>query len=550
MNRLLSILACSAVVSTAAFAQSAAVMTSPSAGSVLTSPAQTFRWSSGTGVTEYALWLGSVTNGYDLLAVATQTNRQRAATVPINGGRIYARVWSLIAGQWQSNDVVYLTTNQSAHWSSMDYRAPGLTYTDPTMPNSNTDYTLLWRYIRQVRAELKGFATNVHDAAGHHPSNSIFGVDIADGALTNGAQYQRWDVAYSPAAMLPEVETNIVYTWTNWGAVSTDGTSVSATALDDVYRWRNNGSGIVSVYSPGSGYVNSEAVTLPGAGEELTSFATIVEDGVVIGLQITNIRGAYEAEPTGVIGITGGSGMGLEVDVTGCYESFLWRGAFSNLTVGTQVRVRNLDTGAAWTNSIVSLPAPYSSFTGSNAVGFTGGNCQLEFLVSATTNAVGHPTWTNATASWPTETYKADVTNAFERTLILAPDGMKLWLKWVTWTYAYNANEFHNLNHLYPPWSDVGWFNPPMSNVFALAAFPMATGPMEIGTNAGSVWIGGERLMMLPVGIVARDDPGRPTTNSFKVRQWFGQPVSYLVDGNQNGSLYGTGGVVVVVVGR
>jgi hypothetical protein len=84
-----------------------AQMLSPADGSTNSSASMAFAWNSGVGVSQYALWVGSTPNSYDLFAAALGTNRSQTVTAPITGAPLYARLWSLISGAWQYNDYVY-----------------------------------------------------------------------------------------------------------------------------------------------------------------------------------------------------------------------------------------------------------------------------------------------------------------------------------------------------------------------------------------------------------------------------------------------------------
>jgi hypothetical protein len=57
-----------------------AVLTSPTPGTKLSGSSVMFTWTAGSGVSTYGLWLGSA---------------------------VYARMWSMINGVWQSNDYTY-----------------------------------------------------------------------------------------------------------------------------------------------------------------------------------------------------------------------------------------------------------------------------------------------------------------------------------------------------------------------------------------------------------------------------------------------------------
>jgi hypothetical protein len=83
-----------------------AQMLSPTNNSALASNVVTFNWSSGAGVSQYALWIGRTVGGYDLAAISAGTNLSQTVTLSA-GGLIYVRLWSQIGGGWQFNDYSY-----------------------------------------------------------------------------------------------------------------------------------------------------------------------------------------------------------------------------------------------------------------------------------------------------------------------------------------------------------------------------------------------------------------------------------------------------------
>src|SRR6185295_5761476 len=86
----------------------AAQMTSPAAGSTLTSSSQTFTWDSGTGVSSYRLDIGNTAGATDVYAGQATTNVSAQVTgLPTDGRTIWARLSSNISGTWQFNDYSY-----------------------------------------------------------------------------------------------------------------------------------------------------------------------------------------------------------------------------------------------------------------------------------------------------------------------------------------------------------------------------------------------------------------------------------------------------------
>jgi len=85
---------------------SPAQMLSPTPGATLTNATTIFTWSSGRGVTAYALWVGNAAGTNDIYA-ATEPGLTRTLTLPADGRQLYVRLWSTINGTLQYNDYNY-----------------------------------------------------------------------------------------------------------------------------------------------------------------------------------------------------------------------------------------------------------------------------------------------------------------------------------------------------------------------------------------------------------------------------------------------------------
>jgi sugar lactone lactonase YvrE len=88
----------------------AAVLTSPtpSVGTVLGTNDVGFQWTAGIGVTVYQLNLSAIAPGdSDLYSYKGAALSATAATLPANGVKVYARLYSNIDGVWLYNDYVY-----------------------------------------------------------------------------------------------------------------------------------------------------------------------------------------------------------------------------------------------------------------------------------------------------------------------------------------------------------------------------------------------------------------------------------------------------------
>lgn len=86
-----------------------AALTSPTNTSVLTTAEVNFTWTAGVNASQYALWVGSSPDGYDLHASLEGTAQSKQVTLPTDGRRIYVTLHSLISGAWQSNSYYFTT---------------------------------------------------------------------------------------------------------------------------------------------------------------------------------------------------------------------------------------------------------------------------------------------------------------------------------------------------------------------------------------------------------------------------------------------------------
>jgi hypothetical protein len=82
---------------------------SPAPGSTLGSSSATFGWSTGTGVTQYWLTVGSSVAGQDLYSQSQGTSLSHTVSgLPTDGRALYVRLYFLINGAWLFNDYMYI----------------------------------------------------------------------------------------------------------------------------------------------------------------------------------------------------------------------------------------------------------------------------------------------------------------------------------------------------------------------------------------------------------------------------------------------------------
>jgi hypothetical protein len=111
-----------------------AALTSPAPGTALSSSSTTFQWSTGSGVTNYILQLGTTGPGSKDLynGVSTQATSASVTGLPVSGVTIYARLYSQFNGSWAN----YVDTTYTGAGAALLSPAPG-----STISTSNVTFT-------------------------------------------------------------------------------------------------------------------------------------------------------------------------------------------------------------------------------------------------------------------------------------------------------------------------------------------------------------------------------------------------------------------------
>src|SRR6185369_13060883 len=103
-----------------------AKLTAPSPGSAFSGTSATFKWSTGTGVTDYWLYVGSSAGGNDFCSQDQGTNLSVTVSgLPTDGRVLYVTLWSWIGGAWQNTNATY--TAYTASSQSGTELSPGST---------------------------------------------------------------------------------------------------------------------------------------------------------------------------------------------------------------------------------------------------------------------------------------------------------------------------------------------------------------------------------------------------------------------------------------
>jgi hypothetical protein len=150
-----------------------AAMVAPVSGSTLPGTAVTFRWSTGVGVTQYWLEVGTTPGGTNLFNASTGTNTWRNVAGLPTAGTIYVRLWSLIGGAWQFNDYSY--TGGGANIAAMTAPTPGSTLGSTSVTFAWSAGTGVSQYWLEIGTTPGG--TNLFNAStGTNTSQTVTGL--------------------------------------------------------------------------------------------------------------------------------------------------------------------------------------------------------------------------------------------------------------------------------------------------------------------------------------------------------------------------------------
>ena len=260
---------------TAAGTPAPAALTSPTPpGSRLAGASVNFSWSSGTGVTAYMLWVGTTGIGAkDLYAGSSTTATSASVTVPANGAKVYARLFSQISGVWSYTDTNYIAAGTPTT-SALTFPTP------PGSTLSGSSVTFQWSPGTGVTAYMLWVGTTGMGAKDLYAGSSTTATSAGVTVPTNGAKvYARlfseisgvWsyvDTTYieagapAPAAITfptPPGSTlsgsSVIFQWS-------PGTGVTAYML-----WvGSKGIGSKDLYAGSSTTANSQGVTVPTDG--------------------------------------------------------------------------------------------------------------------------------------------------------------------------------------------------------------------------------------------------------------------------------------------
>ena len=133
-------------------------MTSPTPGSTLSGASATFQWNTGTGVSQYWLYVSKISAGRNDLfdSGALTALSQNVNNLPTDGSTLYVTLYSLIGSTWTSNAYTYkavLTVSTTP--AAMTSPTPGSTLSSASATfqwNAGSGVSQYWLYVSKVSA--------------------------------------------------------------------------------------------------------------------------------------------------------------------------------------------------------------------------------------------------------------------------------------------------------------------------------------------------------------------------------------------------------------
>jgi hypothetical protein len=266
-----------------------AALTSPAPSSVLTGSSATFKWSAGTGVSAYILYLGTLgpgtTNIYTSPA-ATATS-VTVTGIPTNGVNLYATVFSKINGSWEPNYFTYTEAGTPAP-AVLTSPAPGTIL-------SGSSVTFTWSTGSGPTAYLLYLGTTAEGSSNLYasPSTTTATSVTVTGIPTSGATV--YATLYSK---INGVWKNVKYTYTEAAPATlispTPGTVLSGSSV--TFTWKGS--------SPSTAYLLYLGTIVQGSANIYDSGTTTATSltvnnlptaGVLIYVTVlTKLNGAWE----------------------------------------------------------------------------------------------------------------------------------------------------------------------------------------------------------------------------------------------------------------
>ena len=135
-----------------------AAMTSPTPGSTLSSASTTFQWNTGSGVSQYWLYVSKISAGRNDLFDSGGISQlsETVNSLPTDGGTLYVTLYSLIGSTWTFNIYTYkaaLTVATAP--AAMTSPTPGSTLSGASATfqwNAGSGVSQYWLYVSKISA--------------------------------------------------------------------------------------------------------------------------------------------------------------------------------------------------------------------------------------------------------------------------------------------------------------------------------------------------------------------------------------------------------------
>jgi hypothetical protein len=373
-----------------------AALISPAPGGVL-GPSVTFAWTAGSGVSQYALWLGTTSGASDLYNSGHITTTSGSATgLPMNGATVYAELWSYMNGAWQFIPYTFKegAPGPAALISPVPGGLLGSSATFTWTAGTGVSQYALWLGTTSGASDLynSGHITTTSGSATGLPMNGAT-VYAELWSYMNGAwqftPYTFKETAPVAAALIGPAPGGVLgssatFTWTA-------GTGVSQYAL-----WLGTTSGASDLYNSGHITTTSGSATaLPMNGATVYAELWSYMDG---GWQFTpyTFKERQAALPV-LSAISCGSASMTGSGTDAC-----------TVTVNAAAPVGGLIVSLSSNNTAVTIPATVSVPAGATSAGFTAAIASVataqSVTVTATTGSVAKTFALQLNADMPTMT--------------------------------------------------------------------------------------------------------------------------------------------------
>jgi extracellular elastinolytic metalloproteinase len=258
-------------------AQTPAEMVSPTPGSTLPGSTVTFSWTTGSGVSQYYLYVGNSVGAFDIYAASQgSATSGTVPNLPTDGRTLYVRLWSFISSTgWQFRDYTY-TAGVGATPAEMVSPTPGSTLPGSTVTFSWTTGSGVSQYWLYVGNSVGAF--DIYNASQGSATSGTVPNLPTDGrtlyvrlwSFISSTGWQFRDYTYSAAVVATPAEmvspapgstlpgSTVTFSWTTGSGVS------------QYYLYVGNSVGAFDIYAASQGTATSGTVpNLPTDGRTL-----------------------------------------------------------------------------------------------------------------------------------------------------------------------------------------------------------------------------------------------------------------------------------------